>query len=140
MKLAKLKSNKAFTLQDLAIAIIVICLFVGTITSTFITIYKIQAETKVDSVAMLFTVQIMERIDKLAYNDVSESNMNDLIHQMRTDFGISDNFNINIEIEPDETTNELVKAVNVKLSYNFNNKDRGISIKTLKIKEFKEEV
>ena len=140
MKLAKLKSNRAFTLQDLAIAIIVIFLFVGTITSTFITIYKIQAETKVDSVAMLFTVQIMERIDKLANNDVSESNMNDLIYQMRTDFGIPDGFSINIEIEPDETTNELVKAVSVKLGYNFNNKYRGISIKTLKIKEFKEEV
>ncbi len=139
MKLAKLKSNKAFTFQDLAIAIIVICLFVGIITSTFITIYKIQAETKLDSVAMLFAVQIMERVDKLAYNDVSEENMSNLIYNMRVDFGIPDKFSINIEIEPDDITNKLVKSVNVKLGYNFNNKDRGISIKTLKIKEFKEE-
>ena len=88
---------------------------------------------------MLFAVQIMERVDKLAYNDVSEENMSNLIYNMRVDFGIPDKFSINIEIEPDDITNKLVKSVNVKLGYNFNNKDRGISIKTLKIKEFKEE-
>ena len=139
MKFAKLKSNKAFTLQDAAIAIAIILLFAGTITSTFVAIYKIQADTKVDSVAALFTVQIMERIDKLGYNEVEEDNIDNIISKMRADFNIPNNFSINIEIEPDEITNELVKTVHVKLGYNFNNQDKSISIKILKIKEFKEE-
>ena len=139
MKNAKLKSNKAFTLQDATIAIVIILLFAGLISTGFVTIYKVQAGTKIDSVAMLFVVQIMERIDKLGYNEVKETTIDNLISQMRTDFNISNNFSINIEIEPDDITNELVKTVHVRLGYNFNGEERGISIKTLKVKEFKGE-
>lgn len=139
MKYAKLKSNRAFTIQDLAIAILIILLFVGTISSGFVMIYKVQAKTKIDSVAMLFIVQIMEHIDKIGYNEVSNENINNLISNMRYNFSIPEEFNINIEIEPDSITNNLVKTVDVTLSYNIINQDRAILVKTLKVKEFEGE-
>ena len=139
MKLTNLKSNKAFTLQDAAIAIIIIMLFAGTIGVTMVNIYKVQAVTKIDAVASLFVVQVTERIDKLGYTEVTAENMNNVITQMRKDFSIPQSFNLNIEIEPDEITNNLVKTVNVQLGYNFLNEDRSISVKTLKVKEFEGE-
>ncbi len=138
MNYEKLKSNKAFTLEDAAVAIAIILICAGTVSTCFISIYEIQAGTKVDSVAMLFVVQIMERIDKLSYNEVQESTIDSVISTMRADFKIPNSFNVNIEIEPDEITNDLVKTVKVKLEYKFNNKDRGILVKVLKVKEFKE--
>ena len=139
MKLTNLKSNKAFTLQDAAIAIIIIMLFAGTIGATMVNIYKVQAGTKIDAVASLFIVQITERIDKLGYTEVTTENMNNVITQMRKDFSIPQSFNLNIEIEPDEITKNLVKTVNVQFEYNFLNEDRSISVKTLKVKEFEGE-
>ena len=139
MKLTNLKSNKAFTLQDAVIAIIIIMLFSGTIGATMVNIYKVQADTKIDSVAILFIVQITERIDKLGYTEVTAENMNNVITQMRKDFSIPQSFSLNIEIEPDEITNNLVKTVNVQLGYHFLNEDRSISVKTLKVKEFEGE-
>ena len=138
MNYEKLKSNKAFTLEDAAVAIVIIFICAGTVSATFIAIYEIQAETKVDSIAMLFVVQIMERIDKLSYNEVQESTIDSVISSMRADFKIPNSFNVNIEIEPDKITNDLVKTVNVKLEYKFNNKNRWILVKVLKVKEFKE--
>ena len=139
MKLTNLKSNKAFTLQDAVIAIILILLFSGTIASTTVTIFKIQAGTKVDSVAMLFVVQVMERIDKLGYTEIQDDTINTVVAQMRKDFSIPESFSLKLEIEPDEITNNLVKTIHVQLGYNFQGQDRNISIKTLKVKEFEGE-
>ena len=139
MKLTNLKSNKAFTLQDAVIAIIIIMLFSGTIGATMVNSYKVEANTKIDSVAILFIGQITERIDKLGYTEVTAENMNNVITQMRKDFSIPQSFSLNIEIEPDEITNNLVKTVNVQLGYHFLNEDRSISVKTLKVKEFEGE-
>ena len=139
MKLTNLKSNKAFTLQDAVIAIILILLFSGTIAATTVTIYKIQAGTKVDSVAMLFVVQVMERIDKLGYTEIEDDTINTVVAQMREDFSIPESFSLKLEIEPDEITNNLVKTIYVQLGYNFQGQDKNISIKTLKVKEFEGE-
>ena len=139
MKLTKLKSNKAFTLQDAVIAIILILLFAGTIGATMVTIYKIQIGTKIDSIATLFVVQIMERIDKLGYTEIQEDTINSVIAQMREDFSIPESFSLKIEIEPDEITNNLVRTIHVQLGYNSQGQDRNISVKTLKVKEFEGE-
>ncbi len=139
MEFTKLKSNKGFTIQDLVIALTIILLFTSTIVTGFITIYKMQLDTKMDSIASLFLVQIMERIDKLGYTEVAEGKLDSLISQMRSDFSIPSNFTLDIKIEQDDTTKNLVKTVHVKLGYVFQNKDRSISVKTLKVKEFEGE-
>ena len=139
MEFTKLKSNKGFTIQDLVIALTIILLFTSTIVTGFITIYKMQLDTKMDSIASLFLVQIMERIDKLGYTEVAEGKLDSLISQMRSDFSIPESFSLSIEIEPDNMTNGLVKTVHVKLGYVFQDQDRSISVKTLKVKEFEGE-
>lgn len=129
-----LKSNQGFTMQDLAIAIIILFLFVGTIGGIYLTIYQVQADTKIDSIATLYTVQIMEYIDKVSYDDV----INGMEDTVRQEFGIPESFGILIDVSsylPTGNSQDLVKQVKLTLTYHFGNDDRTINIEKLKIKE-----
>ena len=136
MKFTKsmLKSNKGFTLQDAAIALMIFIVFAGVIGSAYVSIYKIQSETKVDAVATLLAVQIIERIDKLAYNEVIQSNLPSIITTMKNDFNIPNNFEINFEITP-YGGDDLIKTVSLILSYEFFGTQKSIPIQRLKVKE-----
>lgn len=129
-----LKSNKGFTMQDLAIAIIAFVLLAGTVTSIYLSIYKVQADTQVDAVATLYTIQIMERIDKLAYDEVVENNLENLVNTMRQDFTIPSSFRIGLEIIP-YNQDDIVKTVKLTFTYSFSGKEKNIIIERLKVKE-----
>lgn len=129
-----LKSNKGFTMQDLAIAIIILFLFAGTIGSICVSIYQVQADTKIDSIATLYAVQIMEYIDKISYEEVS----NGIENTVRQEFNLPKGFNILIEVSsylPTENSQDLVKQVKLTLAYQFRDDNRTIKIERLKIKE-----
>ena len=137
MKFAKcfLQSNKGFTMQDAAVAIIAIILFAGVIGSTYVSIYKVQAETKVEAIATLFTVQIMENIDKIGYDEVTENNTDLLIQEMRNKFSIPSSYKIELQVIPMLEAQDLVKTVRLTFGYKFMNIDRNIMIERLKVKE-----
>lgn len=129
-----LKSNKGFTMQDLAIAIVILFLFAGTIGGIYVSIYQIQSDTKLDSIATLYTVQIMEYIDKISYEQVT----NGMADTVRQEFNIPDSFNILIDVSsylPSQDSEDLVKQVSVTLTYHFNDNDKTIKIERLKVKE-----
>lgn len=137
MKLNKsiIKSNKGFTLQDLSIAIMIFIIFAGTIGGTYVTIYKTQSDTKIDVVATLFSVQIMEYIDKVGYDEITTSNTQTFIDESRTKFSIPSTFQIGIEVIPSTNTQDLVKKVKLTLNYTFSGDERSIVIERLKVKE-----
>ena len=89
-----LKSNKGFTMQDVIIAIAILTLFAGTIAGSYLAIYKIQAETQITAVATLYGIQILENIDRIAYEDV-KNGMEDTYKQA---YGISDQMGLRIEV------------------------------------------
>ena len=84
----RIKSNQAFTMQDLVIAIMVLLLFVGTIGGTYLAIYQVQADTKLDSVATLYMIQMLEYIDKIGYDEVT----NGMEETLRTQFAVPSRF------------------------------------------------
>lgn len=137
MKFAKcfLQSNKGFTLQDLAVAIIAIILFAGVIGGTYVSVYRVQAETKVEAIATLFTVQIMEYIDKIGYDEVTQDDTDLLIQEMRNKFSIPSSYTMELEVIPMLEAQDLVKTVKLTFGYKFMNLDRNIIIQRLKVKE-----
>ena len=137
MKFAKriLQSNKGFTIQDAAVAIIAIILFAGVIGSTYVSIYKVQAETQVEAVASLFIVQMMEYIDKIGYDEVSTDDTDLLIQEIRNKFSIPSSYTIKLEVIPMVETEDLIKTVKLTFGYKFKNVDRSIIIERLKVKE-----
>lgn len=137
MKLKKyfFQSNKGFTIQDLVVALMVIMLFVGTITGAYLSIYKVQADTKIDAVATVYMVQIMERVDKVGYEEFTSQTLGEeFVNQVRNDFTIPSSFGIVIESTP-ANEEDIVRTVKVSLNYTFSDKERSITMERLKVKE-----
>lgn len=128
------KSNKGFTMQDLVIAIAVFMLFAGIVGTLLVNTFKVQADSQVDEVAVLYAVQVAEYIDKISFDEV-ESGIGDTISKK---FNIPAKMTLTVNVEdykPTGETGDYVKEVDINLEYNFNNDSRNIRIQRLKIKE-----
>ena len=125
-----LKSNKGFTMQDVIIAIAILTLFAGTIAGSYLAIYKIQAETQITAVATLYGIQILENIDRIAYEDV-KNGMEDTYKQA---YGISDQMSIRIEVSQYDSEN-TIKMVKLTLSYQVAGNKEDLVLEKLKVKE-----
>lgn len=68
----KLKSNQGFTMQDVIIGLVILTMFAGTIAGSYLAIYKVQAQTQATAVASLYGVQILENIDRISYEQVTD--------------------------------------------------------------------
>ena len=125
-----LKSNKGFTMQDVIIAIAILTLFAGTIAGSYLAIYKIQAETQITAVATLYGIQILENIDRIAYEDV-KNGMEDTYKQA---YGISDQMGLRIEVSQYDSEN-TIKMVKLTLSYQVAGNTEDLVLEKLKVKE-----
>ena len=125
-----LKSNKGFTMQDVIIAIAILTLFAGTIAGSYLAIYKIQAETQITAVATLYGIQILENIDRIAYEDVKNV-MEDTYKQA---YGISDQMDLRIEVSQYNSEN-TIKMVKLTLSYQVAGNKEDLVLEKLKVKE-----
>lgn len=126
----KLKSNKGFTMQDVIIAIAILTVFAGTIAGSYLAIYKIQAETQITAVATLYGIQILENIDRIAYEDV-KNEMEDTYKQA---YGISDQIDLKIEVSQYDSEN-TIKMIKLTLSYEISGNTENLVLEKLKVKE-----
>lgn len=136
VKLKKLiKSNKGFTMQDLIIAMLIITIFVGLVSSLMYSVYYINIKTDLTSQMSTYAVQILEDIDKIAYEEVTPS----LASTYKEKFSIPAGFNINIEVsnygEGMENIEDIIKIVKLSISYNLRGEEQTFSVQRLKIKE-----
>ena len=139
----KLKSNKGFTMQDLIIAITIFSIFTGLICTLIVNIFIMQAESNAQEVATLYAVQIVEYIDKIAFEDVTENLSTEVVEM----FNIPSGFNIDIKVTEYKTstksTKEITtdeydvytKMVSTNISYTLNKEEKNILINRLKIRE-----
>ena len=126
----KLKSEKGFTMQDVIIGIVILIVFAGTIASSYLAIYKVQAQTEATAVASLYGIQILEDIDRISYEQVK----NGMEQEYKKTYGISDAMNLKIEVsqyDPDNT----IKSVKLTLTYEIAGNQEDLVLEKLKIKE-----
>ena len=64
------KSNKGFTIADLAIALIIFILFTEIIGTLFYSSFRLNSQAKISAVATNYAIEILEDIDRIAYEDV----------------------------------------------------------------------
>ncbi len=130
-----IKSNKGFTMQDLVIATLIITLFVGLISSLMYAVYNLNIRTNLSSQMATYAVQILEDIDKISYDEVSS----DLAETYKSKFSIPAGFDVNIEVsnygEGIENVQDIIKVVNLTISYELTNDTQQFSVQRLKIKE-----
>ncbi len=126
----RLKSNKGFTMQDVIIGMVILTVFAGTIAGTYLAIYKIQAETQMTAVASLYGIQILENIDRIAYEDV-KNGMEDTYKQA---YGISDQMGLKIEVSQYDDEDTL-KMIRLTLTYEIAGNTEELVLEKLKVKE-----
>lgn len=131
----KINSEKGFTMQDLLIACFIIIVFVGIISSLMYTVYKINLKTKLMSQMTVYAVKILENIDKISYEEVQTKTA----QEYKNEFSIPNGFDVQIQIsnyiEDADSIDDVIKIVNLKLSYTFRNETEEFTVTRLKIKE-----
>lgn len=126
----RLKSNKGFTMQDVAIAIVVLVLFTGIICGIYTSIYKIQAQTKLNAVATLYAIRILENIDKISYDEVNETQLS----RWKTEYNIPDDMNVQLQTSQYNTENTIKKVI-LTINYKFSGNTEKIIFEKFKAKE-----
>jgi len=129
------KSEKAFTMQDLIIAILIIGIFVALIGNLMYNSYMNKVVANLTAQMSMYSVEILEDIDKISYEEVQTKTP----EQYRAQFAIPDGFDIKIEIrdyiEGQQEEQDLMKIVKLTLSYTIQGKKQDFVVERLKIKE-----
>ena len=130
----KFKLNIGATLSDIVISIGIMIILGGTIAGMFYKLYYNTTMIRLNAIAVNYAVSILEDIDKLSYEDVSE-NVN-----YKVKFNIPDNFRVTLNVDKysDENLNkeDIIKIVELTIKYSLQDgEEEQFNIKKLKIKE-----
>lgn len=134
MKKLKIKSEAGFTMTDLIAALIIFSIFTGIIGTLMYNSFKMNLQTKMASIAGGYAIQILEDIDKITYDEVT----NGMENSYKSKFGIPSGFDLNIEVSNyNEGTSkeDLIKKVKLTITYNFAGSSEELVINKLKVKE-----
>ena len=130
-----IKSEKGFTMEDLTIALLIITLFVGVISTMMYKVYKVNLKTDLTSQMVIYAVQILEDIDKIAYEEVKP----ELADIYNSKFSIPQGYTIDIQVsnygEGISNVKDLIKIVKLNISYTFSGEKEEFTVTRLKIKE-----
>ena len=133
--LNKLKLNMGATLTDVVVAMLIIMLFTGILTTTFSNIYKNNIHIKMNAIAVDYAIKILEDIDKMPYEEVENS----LNEEINTKYGDYKNYESHINIEnyneDDKNKEDIIKIITLTIKYKVLDSDEQYIIKKLKIKE-----
>lgn len=128
------KLNRGVTLTDLVIAILIIGIFTGILTSGFTKIYRNNIYIKENEQAQYYAIRTLEDIDRMPYENVT----NTLNLELAEKYNIDENYlSINIENynKDDPNKEDIIKIVTVTINYKVLNQDIQYSLKKVKIKE-----
>lgn len=129
-----IKSNSGFTMTDLIVALVIFTVFTSFIGSLLYTAFKTNIQTKLAGASVNYAIQILEDIDKIAYDEVQNGMENDYI----TKLSIPSGFNILIDVSNYNEGNskeDLIKKVKLTITYEFSESTETLVMERLKIKE-----
>ncbi len=125
-----LKDNKGVTGIDLAVAVTIIIVFAGLIATIMYNLYLTNLEILKSANASAYATIILEKVDEKAFEDITDDFVTNLINN--NELSIDDSYNVEFS---KTDTNELLKVVNLKITYTVNNKEKNLTLNKLKVKE-----
>ncbi len=133
--LNKFKLNTGATLTDVVIAMLIIMLFTGILTTTFSGLYKNNIHIKMNAIAADYAIKILEDIDKMPYEEV-DNTLNEEISKKYEDYK---NYEAHLDIEnynkDDDSKEDIIKIVKLTIKYKVIDSNEEYVVKKLKIKE-----
>lgn len=132
------KNEKGVTIIDLVIAIIIMSVFVGVITTLMAKIYKQSIEVQVSSNAMAYATIVLEKIDEKSFEEVQKPSFLQKLKESG-EITIPEEYTIELNVENPENVSEeitdFIKKATVTVKYKIKNEEKSISISKLKVKE-----
>lgn len=126
MKIQKYISQKGVTSADVIVAVVIIMLFVSVITTGFYNYYKsIQSKNRV-TIATSIVVDIIENVEMLKYDEVTNENVNNIVETLKSDGTIPKPYTVIIDLQNYNETEgntdkkDLIKILKVKVAYGDN--------------------
>lgn len=129
-----IKSNSGFTMTDLVVALIIFLIFSGLVVTAFYSSYVVNSKTKITASATNYSVQILEDIDKITYDEVQ----NGMENTYRQKFSIPDGYSLKMEVTNYNEGNDkedLIKNVKLTIEYKIAGDTEKIVINKIKVKE-----
>ncbi len=120
-----MKNEKGFTVAELSVAILIMIIFIGMISTIFMNIYLSFMESKRYSAAMMYSTQIAEKIDQLLFEEVTTENLLDI------EIGKGYDKQVTVETNSENT----LKTVNITISYYVGQNLKSVELKKTKVKD-----
>ena len=141
-----LKKEKGIIVSDAIIAILIILLFVGIITTLLVNIVLQSTKNKINSVQLDFATEILEYIEKLPYQDVTEENLINYINNKNseqvsagtTTEELTTTYKIGIDVQSynqiagNEGKLDIIKLVTLTIENDLGNKKYSTQITKIK--------
>ncbi len=108
----KLSSKNGFTVQEVVVAVMVLMILLGVISSIFTNIYIYSTDSTRNAMLASYITDLVETIDKLDYKDVTAQSLNEKIQSLKMDNIYTITFTIS-----DYNDKDIVKTVNIVGTY-----------------------
>ena len=143
-KYKKIKNQKGFSGVDIVIAMALLVIFVPLITTLFVNIYMNWMTTKRNAMANAYATKIIEKAQEMYFDEVTQDffdgyitvddNIND--GKLYIPAGYTVNITVgNSLINGEEQSVELVKTIDVSVSYNVGKNNENVTMQAVKTKE-----
>lgn len=84
MKLIQIRQEKGITTADLAIAIIILIIFVSLISTAFYNYYISSAGKNRSAIATNCAIDVIEQVKKMEYDQITQETVEQLVEKMKT--------------------------------------------------------
>ena len=140
MRIKNLRNNKGFTAIDAAIGVVILAIGISALGIIVYNTLNQVDSTQKNSVATFYAVQVLEKINELDYNDVylAEGTATSTGTNKIIGLNVSEEFTVTLNIQNYNSTagntdkQDLIKIIDVTVSYEDNELEKNINIKTLK--------
>lgn len=137
-KKLNIKGNNGITGIDLVVAIIIITIFIGLLTSLMVGLYKQATDIQKSANAMSYATQILEKVDEKTFEEVKDLNFVENLKNSG-EITIPEGYTVTYEVSdlPDVASevNEVMQKVKVRIDYKILNEEKSMFLVKLKIKE-----
>lgn len=132
---SNMKSNRAATMTDVVVAIMIMIMFTGILTTSFYRMFKHNISIRMNAIAVDYAIKILEDIDKISYEEVN-NDLNDILNEK---YNINSNYIVSLEVEnynkDDQNKEDIIKTISLTINYNVLNESKLYKVKKIKVKE-----
>ena len=131
------KEKKGFTTSEVVVAIIIIVLFVGVISTGFYNYYMSVQSKNRTAQATSYLIDVIENVQKMNYEDVSQESVNQLLEEVRQNQKSPSGYTLTAVVskyneQPGKSDKkDLIKILQVRIDYSVGKQSEKVETTTL---------